>query len=97
MTFVKFSSVTACETAPCSNTIFDLLLAHYNTENVGFVSPECGWKKNLTVFFSSDVYPTTIFPLKGKGETERENKSKRMDQGSTPGFKTGRCLMLMCQ
>lgn len=70
-TSVKSSSVTACETAPCSNTIFDMLLACYNIENVGYVSPEGGWKKNLTVLFSpgggGGHYLTTTFHPEGRG------------------------------
>lgn len=34
VTFVKSSSVTACETASCSNTTFGMLLTYYNVENV---------------------------------------------------------------
>lgn len=52
VTLVKSSSVTACETAPSSNATLDMLLAHYNIENVDYISPEGGWKKSLSVLFS---------------------------------------------
>lgn len=80
VTFVKSSSVTACETVPCSNATFDMHLGHFNIENIGHVSPEGGWKKNLSVLFSSGGgggrLPNFYFSSKGKGR-EREDKTKR--------------------